>query len=309
MLIPILALAGSFWFASQALDNLAARQVEQEAKLVMRAAKAARDYTADEIRPLINSLTSDGSAVESKQAGATKRRKFIKPTVPAYAARRVLDLMLKGDPEFREYEYKEAAIEPTIGSDEANPDEKDLIDEFSHQITSDPAPIFRPMKRRNKDVLSYSQRMVAGEKCMPCHKTKEDAMTPEFIREFGDMVSEYGDTKIGGFGWVQDSVVAAQVVYVPKEKPHEIAKGAIQSIGLVLLVSGLLMVASLWLVVNLLVLRPVARLSERAKHISEGRFTRNELPVTGKDEIAELTAAFNLMNRTVYKLVKDLKKD
>src|SRR4051812_43825366 len=101
MLIPILALVASFWFASEALDKFAERQVKQEAKLVMRAAKAARDYTANEIKPLINSLTSKASASESKQASSTERHKFIKPTVPAYAARRVLDLMLKGDPEFR----------------------------------------------------------------------------------------------------------------------------------------------------------------------------------------------------------------
>jgi protein-histidine pros-kinase len=309
-LIPILALVASYWFASQALEKLAKRQVEQEAKLVMRAAKAARDYTAKEIKPLIKTLTSKTSGAELRQATPSEKREFIKPSVPAYAARRVLDLMLKGDPEFRDYEYKEASNEPTIESDKANDDEKDLIDEFSHQVTSDSGTIFKPLTRRGKDVLSFSQRMVAEETCMSCHSTKEAARSPEFIRENGDMIAAYGgEEKIGGFGWIKDSVVAAQVVYVPKEKPREIASNAIWNIGLVLLGSGLLMVSSLWLVVNQLVLRPVARLSHMAEQISQGRLSPTELPVTGKDEIAELTAAFNRMNRSLYKAVKRLKSE
>ncbi|MFO0890166.1 MAG: DUF3365 domain-containing protein [Isosphaeraceae bacterium] len=309
-LIPIGALGASYWFASEALERLARGQVEQEAKIMMRAAKAARDYTSDEVKPLIERLTGAPGGTDPRPASPSQPREFIKPTVPAYAARQLLTRMFKDEPQFEGYEYKEAAPAPTIESDQADDEEKLLIDEFAHRVGDNAQPISKTLTRRGKEVLCFSQGMVAGERCMACHDTKERASTPEFVREHGDMIRAYGgESKIGGFGWIKDSVVAAQVVYVPKDKPHEIARGAIQNIGLVLLSSGLLMAASLWFVVNQLVLRPVARLSQMADQISQGRLSSTELPVSGKDEIAELTVAFNRMNRSLYKAVKRLKGD
>jgi len=130
---------------------------------------------------------------------------------------------------------------------------------------------------------------------------------PEFIAKYGDMLSAYGgEAKIGGFGWTEADL-AAQVVYVPKDKPYEIAKDAVNRIGVILLLSGILMVLLLWMAVNTMVLRPVARLSAMAEQISLGRLSRTELPVSGKDEIAQLTMAFNRMNKSLYKAVKRLK--
>src|SRR4051812_35657576 len=59
MLIPIIALLASYYFSREAIEQFAQHQVEQQAKLVMRAAKAARDYTSKEIKPLIKDLTKN----------------------------------------------------------------------------------------------------------------------------------------------------------------------------------------------------------------------------------------------------------
>jgi methyl-accepting chemotaxis protein len=323
LLIPITALVASYLFSRDAIEQLAQQQVEQQAKLVMKAAMAARDYTSKEIKPLIKELTKEthsqgaGPATGSAGTGTTQkeppsgaetraaRKEFIKPMIPAYAARRVLTSMFENDEDFEGYLYKEAAKNPTLEKDKADEDESRWIDNFSNQLTQTTT---KGVKNRDgREVTYFAQRMSIDRSCLDCHGMIEDVKTPEFLAEYGNMVAAYGgEAKIGGFGWTENDL-AAQVVYVPKDKPYEIARGAVSRIGLVLLLSGILMVVSLWMVVNTLVLRPVARLSEMADQISQGHLNPTGLPVRGKDEIAQLTMAFNRMNKSLYKAVKRLK--
>src|SRR5207248_8080003 len=106
--------------------------------------------------------------------------------------------------------------------------------------------------------------MKATKDCLECHDTKERAKSPEFIKSHGDMIAEYGEDKIDGFNWKEDDVVATQVVYVPKTVPEGIAANATGRILIAIVIAGLLTIASLWLALVILVIRPVARLSEMA---------------------------------------------
>jgi protein-histidine pros-kinase len=305
MLIPIAALLVSYYVSSQALDQLAQTQVEQQANLVMKAAKAARDYTSKEIKPLLKEAVRGESIAEKDRA--TNPHKFIKQTVPAYCARQILASMFEGDKDFSGYRYKEATDKPTIKEDQADESEKSLISEFVTQLKTE--PISKTVLKDGRMYWCFSQPMVVEESCLDCHSTKERASTPEFIKQYGDMIGEYGGKdNIGGFGWRDGEVIAAQVVYVPKEKPREIASQAVNKIGLILLLAGLAMVDSLWLAVNLLVLKPVARLSEMAERISTLQISSAQLPVKGNDEIAQLTRAFNRMSLSLYKFAKASKK-
>jgi hypothetical protein len=289
MLIPITALLVSYYVSSQALDQLARTQVDQQANLVMKAAKAARDYTSKEIKPLLKERARGENIPEKERA--TEQHKFVKQMVPAYAARRILTSMFEGDQKFSGYRYKEATNKPTIKEDQADKDEQSLISVFASQLERE--PISKKLEKDGRDYLCYSQPMVVEESCLDCHSTMERASTPKFIKEYGDMIGEYGGKdNIGGFDWRLGEVIAAQVVYVPREMPHKIARGAIYTIGLVFLLAVLATVVSLWLAVNLLVLRPVARLSEMAERISTLQISSAQLPVKGNDEIAHLTKAF-----------------
>jgi nitrate/nitrite-specific signal transduction histidine kinase len=53
-----------------------------------------------------------------------------------------------------------------------------------------------------------------------------------------------------------------------------------------------------------IVIRPVRRLSNYAERISKGETDLPELPVGGKDEIAEVTGSFNRMYRSLAKALR-----
>jgi HAMP domain-containing protein len=57
----------------------------------------------------------------------------------------------------------------------------------------------------------------------------------------------------------------------------------------------------------LLVIRPVNQLSNMASSVSLGNSEITEFPVTGKDEIAELSHSFNRMGRSLLEAMKLLR--
>ena len=51
-----------------------------------------------------------------------------------------------------------------------------------------------------REVWYFAQRMDIDPSCLDCHGTIDDVKKPEFIAEYGDMLSAYGgEAKIGGF--------------------------------------------------------------------------------------------------------------
>ncbi len=57
-----------------------------------------------------------------------------------------------------------------------------------------------------------------------------------------------------------------------------------------------------------LVLKPVIEMTKMAEDVSKGNITGDELLITGKDEIADLSRSFNRMWRSVIKIVQILRK-
>jgi serine phosphatase RsbU (regulator of sigma subunit) len=92
-----------------------------------------------------------------------------------------------------------------------------------------------------------------------------------------------------GVGWF--NVVLVDVSRVVSMK-------AFLPIAVTMLVSLLLAVATLVLLINRMVLTPLVRLTEASREVAGGRYDI-ALPVTGKDELAELSDSFNRMTAMV----------
>src|SRR5215475_12910233 len=97
-------------FASNARE-----QVLQNARLMMTAANAIRNYTAQELVPIM-SMEHDG--------------KFVPQTVPAYAAQRNFKEVQAA---FAGYTYREPALNPTNLADRAQDWEADIIGLFRNE--------------------------------------------------------------------------------------------------------------------------------------------------------------------------------
>jgi len=259
-------------------DN-ALQQVTDQAELIMQQALAVRSYTVNEIRPLVNQ-NNDGQ--------------FHPQTVPAYSAAQTANLLRESRPN---YGYKEAVFNPTNPRDKATAAEEQIINQF----IADPDLVKLVGSQEIDGVktfyIAYPIRII-NPKCLACHSTPQQA--PAAMRAI------YGDT--GGYGWKLNEVVGTQMVVVPYSLPAQLARKTFYSFLISLAAIFLLLFLVINLTIRKLVLRPVSRLTRMADEVSKGNLKSAEIKVTGKDELAEMLAAFNRMRRSVIKIVQLVRK-
>src|SRR5438270_9829091 len=132
------------------MDN-ARSQVVQQAQLMMESAKATRDYTSEELKPLLAHITGhDGD--------------FIPQTVPAYGATQSFTRLRKRYPE---YTYKEAALNPTNPRNRAEEFESDIINAFRNQ--PEQTEIIGTRNTPTGEALYLAHPIQVKPGCLECH--------------------------------------------------------------------------------------------------------------------------------------------
>jgi len=261
------------------LQDGAREDVLRQARLMMEAMRAARDYTTKQIKPLLVTQQEH-------------QRSFLPQTVPAFAATENFDY-LRAD--YPDYAYKEAVLNPTNLRDRAVDWEADIINTFRNQPTG-PKEFSGERDTPTGRSLYLARPIQADPPCLECHSTPRAAPAA--------MIRRYGANN--GFGWQPNEVVGAQIVSVPMALPVRMANQAFQTLAIYL---GAVFLASLILldaVLLLAVVRPLRRLSTMADRISVGQMDMPELPVRGNDEIAVLAGSFTRMRRSLERALKML---
>jgi len=261
------------------LQDDARDEVVRQARLMMEAMRAARDYTTNQIKPLL---------VRQQE----HQRSFLPQTVPAFAATEDFNYLRAHYPD---YAYKEATLNPTNLRDRAVDWEADIINTFRNH----PGSLKELMGERDTPTgrsLYLARPIQADAPCLECHSTPQ-AAPPALIRHYG---------RDNGFGWQLNEIVGAQIVSVPMALPVRIADRAFQSLIIYLAAVFLASLILLDLVLLLAVVRPLRKLSAQADQISVGQMDMPELPVRGKDEIAVLAGSFNRMRRSLERALKML---
>lgn len=279
LILIVLFGAGSVLIGAVAyrfLTRNARDEVIQQAELMIESARATRQYTADELAPLLETVP-----------GHDKR--FLPETIPFYAATVTFDYLRKKYPD---YTYKEAALNPSNPRDRAVEWESDLIDYFRNNPVA--MQVIGERDTPTGRMLYIAHPIATDQACLPCHSDPHQA--PAAI------VHKYGSEN--GFGWKANEVIAAQIVSVPMAVPVRIAGQAFRTLLIYLAVVLVAVIALIDTALLVLVIRPVRKLSEMANRISGGDMSLAELPVQGKDEIAEVTASFNRMFVSLQKAFK-----
>src|SRR5262245_10924232 len=153
---------------------------------MMEAAAAIRAYTSNEIAPLLNTSIVGNS--------------FHPQTVPAYAANKNFALLAS---KFRDYAYREAALNPINLANRAVDWEADIINDFRrspHRVE-----LITERETHNGRVLNLSHPIISTGPCLSCHEIADKAPR--------SMILAYGTQN--GFGWKLNEVVGAQIVSVP----------------------------------------------------------------------------------------------
>lgn len=253
-------------------------QVLQQAELMMESASSTRQYTTEELKPLL-------------QQSVAHKRMFLPQTVPAYGATVTFARLRK---KFPEYTYKEASLNPTNPQDRAVEWETDVIQHFRNDATKK-ALVGERMTPTGKS-LFLAHPISVQPSCLECHSVP--AAAPR------TMIAKYGGNN--GFGWKLDEVIAAQIVSLPTELPLRIAMKAYGTLMWSLTATFAAILVAINLVLYFLIILPVRKLCRVADRVSLGELDSGELPVHGKDEIAELTAAFNRLFVSVSKALRML---
>jgi len=281
LVLLIVMVAGVALFATAStpvLSSLAREDVLQNSRIMMESAAGTRKYTSEQIAPL---LSRDMETTFHPQA------------VSAYAAKKNFDVLHS---KFRDFSYREAALNPTNLEDRASDWEADIINDFR----AHPEKVEIVMRRETAmgPVLDLARPIINKPRCMACHSTADAA--PK------SMVALYGAQN--GFGWRPNEVVAAQIVSVPMTVPTQRAE-KVRNMFLMIYVG---VFALLFLLMNLLleaiVIRPIDRITRTSEAVSMGDLAAAEIQVRGSDQIARLAGSFNRMRRSLQEALRMLEE-
>ena len=260
------------------LLNNARSEIQYNARIMMASALAVRTYTTTHIQPLLeNQLLY----------------KFVPEYVPSFSAIEYFNRLRE---KFADYDYKEAALNPTNPSDRAVDWEVDIVNHFRENISATEVVGERDTAVGRKLYFAIPLR-VTYPKCLKCHSSVAAAPPT--------MLAKYGSAN--GFGWQLNDVIGAQIVSVPYELPLKRANAVLTSVTLLLAGLFLFLVVVINLALLFLVLRPVTKLSSIADRVSRG-LDAPQFSSEQRDEIGELGAAFNRLRTTVKKAMDEIQR-
>ena len=269
------------WFAYSFLISNARREVLDQARLMVANAKAVRDYTADDLSPLL-------------QQNPRHKVKFLAETVPFYGATTTFNRLRKSYPDFA---YKEATLNPTNPEDRATDWESDVIQMLRDH--PDQSEVMGERETPTGPSLYLAHPIKTDASCLECHSIP--ATAPHA------MVATYGTAN--GFGWKLNSLVGAQIVSVPMSVPVQIARKAFTNLMVILVLTLLTCILALDAAVYWFVIRPLRVVSDSGDRISKGDKDVPPLVVSGRDEIASVTTSFDRMRVSLAKALAMLEQE
>ncbi len=279
-LVVGLALAGLISY--RIVQDNARQEVLRRAELMMESALSVRAYTVDQIAPLLSPHMDEV---------------FLPQTVPSYAAQTSFR-RLRAQEEFREYTYKEAALNPTNLDDLAADWEAEIIYRFRGDPDLVSYDTIRPLPGglEGEQLVLARPLRVGDEACLACHSVPE-AAPPSMLAQYGDR---------NGFGWELNEIIGAQIVSVPMSVPIERANQTFVVFMAGLVIVFVVVVLLLNVMLQLVVVRPVVRMSQMADAVSMGEEDVPELELRGRDEIGSLSRSFNRMRRSLENAMRML---
>jgi protein-histidine pros-kinase len=277
LLIFAAGLAIAAYISRDLLQKNARDEVLQNARIMMESALAARTYTSNQVRPLLETQM---------------KYEFRPQSVPAFAATEQFNDLRK---KFTDYTYKEATLNPTNLRDRATDWETDVVNQLRQE--PDRVEIVGERETPTGRALYLARPIqIKSEACLPCHSTVEAAPKT--------MIELYGPAN--GFGWKLNEVVGAQIVSVPMTLPVKRSADTFKVFMISLTAVFAFIFVALNLMLHYIVIWPVTRLSQIADQVSVGKLDAPEFPSKGKDEIAVLAGSFNRMRTSLVEAMEML---
>ncbi|AFY69007.1 histidine kinase HAMP region domain protein [Thalassoporum mexicanum PCC 7367] len=251
------------------LSRNAADQISLKASILIQTMNAVRQYTNDQVNPEL----APRLEVEDD---------FLPETVPGYSAREVFEYF-RSDPEYRDFFYKEATLNPTNLRDKADPFETELVNSFRE---NDSLKELRGNRSLPSGNLYYIARpiKIVQETCLRCHSTPEAAPASQ--------IATYGDQN--GFGWQLNEIVGAQIISVPAAEIFKTAQNVLFLVLLTVCIVFAIIILAINIMLRKAVISPLNRMAAVAQDVSTGKMD-SKFQQDSHDEIGVLAAAFERM--------------
>lgn len=251
------------------LQEKARNEINAKASALMAMNNSIRTYTNDRVQPLLL------PKLETQP-------EFIPEAIPTYSVRETFEFFRKS-PEFKNFFYKDAALNPTNLRDKADNFEADIVKRFRNEPDTKSISGFRNMSGTK---LYYTAKpfQMKNESCLRCHTTLDKAPQSQ--------INTYG-TK-NGYGWKLNEIVATQIVYVPAQNIFENAHKSFMTVIGIVAAIFVIVVIMMNLFLRKIVLQPIKVISKVAERVSVGDMNA-DFGRHNNDEVGDLAEAFNRM--------------
>lgn len=280
LVILTFGLSLSRFALSSLLRENAKQDISSTGLMLMQTMSSVRKYTNTQVNPeLADKLETE----------------FLPQSVPAYSAREVFDILRK-TPDYRDFFYKEATLNPTNLRDKADGYETEIVERFRNKSDLKELSGFRSIP--GGDIFYIARPLpVSEQSCLVCHSVPE-AAPPSMINLYGTA---------NGFGWKLNEIVGAQIITVPA---NNVINKAHQSSLLIILIVSTIFIATILLVnffLNRQVVMPLKRMTRIAEEVSTGHMDV-EFEQMSNDEIGNLAKAFKRMQLSLEMAMKRIKR-
>jgi len=274
-----LGIAATAAISRDLLQRNAREEIYEAARLLSDSALAVREYTSRNIAPLLETQI---------------RYEFRPEMVSAFSASEVLRNLREANPDYKQFLYREATLNPTNPANKAVDWENDIVAAFRNGSTA--APLLGQRDTPNGRMLFLAKPLKVTPACLRCHDTAERAPPT--------MIAKYGSA--GGFGWKVGEIIGAQIVQVPETAARTRADAALRVFMASLLGVLLAIAATLNALLWWMFIRPVTSLSALADRISLGAVDAPDFASKSRDEIGSLALALSRMRRSLVQAMRML---
>jgi len=261
------------------LQQRAQTEVATQATILMQTMNSVRDYTQERVNPLL------AKRLETESS-------FTPEAIPNFSVREVFE-KFRSTPQFDQFFYKDASLNPTNRRDLADDFEATLLQRFQNDANLKELSGFHTAFE-GKVFYIARPLTITNQNCLQCHS--DPKLAPK------SQIATYGDKN--GFGWKLNQIVAAQIVLVPADAVlAQMYRSLLLMLGVLFGILSLMFLFINFLLKKVIIQR-IRRIAKTANAISTGDLNMNfEEP--SKDEIGGVAIAINRL-RSSLKIAMDL---
>ena len=256
---------------SNVLEQKTQKEINSKAITLMEVNNSVRQYTDKRLQPLLIQKMEENPNV------------FIPEAISSFSVKEIFK-NFRSNPEYADYFYKDATLNPTNLRDKADDFETEIINRFRFSESNKTS--LSGYRTISGTKLYYTAKpfSINNKSCLRCHSTPEKAPKSQ--------VAIYGTEH--GFGWKLNEILGIQIIYISAEQIIEyVHRSFVIIIGIITMIFAA-MVITINIFLKRAILKRIKKIARVVNQVSIGNLHVN-LDKQKRDEIGDVAEAFYRM--------------